>query len=899
MPQNFTAVSELAKRHMLKGRHDKAIEVWNSFLAEAGNHDAANALNNLGDLCLKKKDVVAAIDHYLKASEMFERVGFPLKAIATLKKVLKSEPDRLEVHLRLAELNARRDMIGNAVEAYLTVVRLMTRRGHRDEAMNLLKHICILDPVNIRHRLALAAALFELGYRDEAMAETINAVDLYVEAGNLEEAERYCRHLTGLDPDFQPARERLERIATAGREGIHASGLPVGESSIDDLFAELDGLLPGDPLEPAAAPGTDHAGTPFGAGDDIFSLDGLLEPTGHQAGMEAPDPLLGLGGDLNDALAGLAGAQVDSEPGDLRQEAFRHLEHGDLEAALDMLSRFVNRCLADGNRTEADAALGAYLAADPGNPAAHELRLRIHEGNDPALEQEILERLVSLWSELDPMHADHYRERLERLRGGAEPVFGRESDTPTGSMMIDLGTVALDGGGTERPEWAIAGAAAPDAAAHSPFFSFDLNLADETDGLSLAVDEALRAVTDAHEKHLVTPAGDAPAEALDDTTDAAPDPAGADERPADWLMAGATTAGATPETATWSLDSGTPATDTARTPEVSAWTEDAAPAADAAENAPPSAVDALHQFQRTYAEAVGEQDDLDLRDALAEATFYQHQNLTDAAVQVYQRILARHPGHGQALAQLAELGVAVETSAPAPHAAPEPGAPQPAPRITAPETASEPAPWRAEPVEAAPRAASGPVVTPHVPVGNKAVMRVRDEGGEASDEFLDLAAEIRDVFEDAGTEAWSEVSEQSQLGEILSAFRAGIREQVDDADSETHYDLGVAYREMGLTEEAVGEFQMAIKGVERYADACIALAECFTDMGREHLALGHLRKALGRPDLGPDQWMALAYELATALEHTGETGEAKRLYEQVYAQDIGFRNVAKRLSALG
>ncbi len=915
MSLNFHSVSEQAKRHTQKGRHDKAIDLWNEFTANATDADAGNAHNIVGDLHLKKKDTVTAIDHFLKASHAFERSGYPLKAIATLKKVLKIEPEKAEVYLRLGDLNARRDMIGNAVESYLTVVRLMTRNDEQGAALELIRRVCILDPVNIRHRLQIAAEMFQLGYTRQAMDETVNAIDLFLEQGNLEEAERYCRHLLDMEQDFSPARERIEKIAIAGREGYETVA-GTGESAIDDLFAELDGLM--DDI------------TPDGGEQNQSAFGDLLEPTQivEDGPASPPDPLLGLDKPDGGSLMELDG---NDNTADLRQMAFKHLDAGEFEASLDQFDRFVTESIALGEYQEADAALKAYIAIDPDNPVAHEVRLRIYQDRDREMEKQIVEQLIILWQDVDEGKASHYDQHLAALNdpfselnqshhehdeveptalsltppddsdsddSDDELVFnipGLSADGDGGHMMIQLDNAMLaDDGPVED-----ASEEMDEPTDDAQILPFELNnqtepteAADtafseqvdqtEADGMDMGASHPNQQDGNDSENlfriQLDTPDDAVTSSTLSDAVDSAAKHVAPEDLP--------------PAEADSpfriSLDLHEPdgvTTDRGDAPDAPSPDAVTAPSFTTEESAQSAVSDLLNFQDAIFQNATdsapdggSESDPFDLNEALAEAAFYAHQNLTDEAVKLYREILTHHPGHSVASTRLADLGVEV----------PLPDTPSETPTET-------PMDHPSEPVAAAPSSGSA-----SIPLGTRAITNIRDDDGEwdgNDDEFANFTSEIQNAFEqdDSGLP----VSEDAQLSEILTAFRDGIKEQVSDEDSETHYDLGVAYREMGLMEEAVGEFQIAIKGVMRHADACIALAECFGNMGREHLAVGHLRRALERSDNGPNQWIALAYELASALEKTGDskdTGEANKLYEEVYARDIGFRDVAEKVA---
>ena len=145
----------------------------------------------------------------------------------------------------------------------------------------------------------------------------------------------------------------------------------------------------------------------------------------------------------------------------------------------------------------------------------------------------------------------------------------------------------------------------------------------------------------------------------------------------------------------------------------------------------------------------------------------------------------------------------------------------------------------------------------------------------------------------------------NQLAEVFQEFRSEIGEMGDeDEDLETHYNLGIAYREMGLLDEAIGEFQKVAKAIQKgkpfpYAMNCSTLlALSFMDKGEPKIASLWYRRALETPGLDQESILALRYDLGLALESAGEAKGALDSFQQVYAMNIDYRDVADRISAL-
>lgn len=127
---------------------------------------------------------------------------------------------------------------------------------------------------------------------------------------------------------------------------------------------------------------------------------------------------------------------------------------------------------------------------------------------------------------------------------------------------------------------------------------------------------------------------------------------------------------------------------------------------------------------------------------------------------------------------------------------------------------------------------------------------------------------------------------------------------VDDSDYDTHYHTAVAYQEMGLTEEAIKEFQKAIAlvnpndGTRRFFSCSNLLGHCFMQKGMPNLALTWFQRTLETPGLSDDEKQGLWYELAGAYEAEGDTENAGKYFEQVYAENINFRDVSERVRGM-
>jgi tetratricopeptide (TPR) repeat protein len=144
----------------------------------------------------------------------------------------------------------------------------------------------------------------------------------------------------------------------------------------------------------------------------------------------------------------------------------------------------------------------------------------------------------------------------------------------------------------------------------------------------------------------------------------------------------------------------------------------------------------------------------------------------------------------------------------------------------------------------------------------------------------------------------------NELKEVFDEFRAELGELEEDEDAETHYNLGIAYREMDLVEEAISEFQKVAKLVQsgkpfRYTMQCYTLLGlCFMGRGEAKIASMWYKKALEMPGLDHESVLALTYDLGVAQETAGDPAAALDSFKNVYAMNIDYRDVASRISDL-
>ena len=280
-------------------------------------------------------------------------------------------------------------------------------------------------------------------------------------------------------------------------------------------------------------------------------------------------------------------------------------------------------------------------------------------------------------------------------------------------------------------------------------------------------------------------------------------------------------------------------------------------------------------------------DDQAMADDVAEADFYLSQGMVEEARTVLLRMQEGRPRHPTVATLAGRIARASEGQTPPP--------PTP-PAVSAP----------AEPAQPIPVEAPAPAATETVPpddfehslqeVVPKFTVTDAPTGLVGAD-FVNLGAELEEelAVEDQFT---TSRSGGALVDGLLKEFQKGVREQLDEKDYETHYNLGIAYKEMELYDEAIEEFRLTAREPKRALECADLVGLCYLAKGQPEQAIQGMQAGLEIGGHPPEAYHSLRYDLGTAYEKLGDLGTALEQFEILQSEGAHFRDIQARLEAL-
>ncbi|HSM52447.1 MAG TPA: tetratricopeptide repeat protein, partial [Thermoanaerobaculia bacterium] len=221
MSVNRTKVVQEAEKFVARGKVAAAIKEYRRLLAE--NPDDVTTLNRVGDLYVQNGESDEALRLFWEVAERYTRDGFHTRAIAIFKKVIRTDPTRLDAYERLAELYAHERLIKEAIQQYQVLVDYHTKHGGAGAAAKILQKMVEVQPEDPSLLLHLAEMLERQGLPERALPEYRRLADLMLRHGKPQEAQQvYARALELAPDDLAFVTDMVLGLKEAGHTGVAA-----------------------------------------------------------------------------------------------------------------------------------------------------------------------------------------------------------------------------------------------------------------------------------------------------------------------------------------------------------------------------------------------------------------------------------------------------------------------------------------------------------------------------------------------------------------------------------------------------------------------------------------------------------------------------------------------------
>jgi tetratricopeptide (TPR) repeat protein len=921
-------VVQTAEKYVSRGKIEPAIREYRKLLTE--NPNDINTLNRIGDLYARIQRIDEAVDFFTQIAEQYTTEGFFVKAIAIYKKIIKLDPTRLEVYEKLAELYHKQGLVNEARTQYQVLADYYQKHDNAPSAIAIYQKMAELEPNNPTYHVKLAEIYQHQQLIEKAVGEYRVIAEMMITHGRSQDAAQVYERALDIDSsNLGFINDAVFKLKEAGNVAAAARFLSVATER-NPMAARIARLARVDEVEvqaePEAAPAPAAPPAPAPAAEPRPAA-----PAEAVAPPPAVEPPVALGGEFG------------------QEESYGY----DLAAAMEAAEATAAAAPAAAPESEEiELDLDEVFVLDMEDEA--EPTSLVKPPPDMAAEG----RLGSAWAqgeavvEEPPLAFQVEPEALPEVELEAEPAAAAPSPFESVQLppLAASGEIFLDLTEPELPQldsssWILeTGPEAPPPAA-SAIREIDTDMLERTAAelqpKPIERDEDLVSEAEVLAKYGLE---EKALERLREALRIRPRNLGAHalmiqihldkgrhERVMQLANAMARTAGETRDEYAW--------------PKVKKHLVAAGYRLDG---------DRVVAGPHTLAEKA------EKKTAAAPAPSPPPPAAPPAPAPPPRRRRSATTDIDQMLRGLLETKPKRPAARPAP-SPPAPAKPAPAPEVAPPPIAAAPAAPAAEPppqpakfnpleigemiereeiewLPAGPGRSPAPpspfpipssASPPEPPPGigeRRSPASLDDTAGlswldeadrerpaksaagseslfDEEDDFFDLAAELEqelsqeDVFQ-GGEGLLVQPAEQS-LEEIVEGFKKGVAEHLSPTDYDTHFNLGIAYREMGLLDEAIGEFQVAAKDPRHLVLCCSMLGLCFLDKGLPELAVKWYRRGLEAAGVSEEDTLGLLYDLGCAYLSLGDEASAYKAFVDLYGINTNYRDVVARIEELG
>ena len=874
-----------AQKLIQKGYLDKAVIEYRA-AADADPRDISIRLR-IGDLYVKLGKKTEAVKEYTEAARANAQRGFYLKAIAVYKQVLKLE-ENLDTHNKLAELYLKQRLIADAVGEYSYIVHWYESRSKTAEVLELLKKMVDIDPENIGVRLKLADLYQKLSFDKDSLTEYSIIFEKLLSAGKLDKAEKVYLSLYNANPSDERVMSGLAELYRLKGDDTqrlkflkglfnHYSGASMtGEArrAAEDIVR----INPDDPHASRFLKKDEKRGGPQGAQatsePEAFSIASSIEvpADGAQQKASEEEPIVSWPEEeIEITIEGFEEAAAESSAEgtplpDAPEEVFEKAalespspagtgasveppasvqEAG--EAAADEIEIDIDDLLR-GELPRIDASAAAVEPAPSAPPA------EVADAQTLMSELPVEEAAIEV-QEIAP--SEPVQVQVEETAEEVVEEAGIEVQEIAPSEPVQVQV--------EEPAEEVVEEAGIEVQESAP--SEPVQVQVEEPAEEAGIEDAISVISaELHEDLSVEPGTEEPQ--TDEAPVEAPDGARAEEvieaLESETAEPSAEVGQAPEDVPAQTLPGPEPTVEIESEPEIELLEPDS-PSREAIEaplEVPGAAEAAEDQAIPVEGEAI---EVVDVRaeplpeDAVAAASVEASEEEAGAPLPV-------------------ELQDAEPINAVSEEAVPEAAEAEEEQLQEDLSSAIQELMEKMEEPEEAGTPQEAPVT----------------EGAGPREDYVDLSAELgmEEALRDlAGP--WG----GKESAEAFDEFKDGIGNQLNKEDSETHYNLGIAYMEMELFSEASKEFKIALKDARLELDCYTRLGLCAMAEKNPEEAAGYYSRGLKAAARSDEEKKAFMYELALAYEASGRDDEALEFFREIFAMDPDYREAALKVSS--
>jgi len=880
MALNKAKVLKSAEKYVLQGKISHAILEYQRLIKE--DPTDLPLVNTLGDLHVRIGNIPEAVKCFTRLAESYDNGGFVVRAIAMYKKVSKIDPGQLQALSRLADLYLRQGLNSDARAHYLQVAENLLRKNEIENAASILQKTIEVDPENPTIEGRLAEVCLKLGKKSEAARAFQSAAQKFRRKGSLAEAESHLRKAYELDENNLSVLLSYAGVLTdLGKTEEALSYL--GRIQFNDFNPEVQ--------------------------EAIFSI--YLKSGRLKEAEETASHLVELDNNYYKLYLSLAKF---------------HTEHGDFESAVSQIGKVVEVAVEKADGNAAESQLKVILQRDPDHiPALLQLIKLYKLSNTPHDISSLLEKIgglyvkrdqlleaASIFTELarlepsNPSHHDNLAQVKDRLGSKGEDI-----ELP--QLIPDMTSIA-DKFVSEPTLKAIAAADIQEKV-------------DEESPLQSGSDERVKGFI--VEGDLFSSYG-LYQKAIDQykkVLEVIPNHVEIHEKIRDMYAKGGDLQKAAQECLVLSnIYIARNDADNANRNFTLAYQYDPNLHQEPIYKGGPSKDgDSAEPTIGSKKEAGSAADPKRLQELLEEIDFYFDQGFLSEAkncIDEYVRLVPADAELFKRLDRYDALSKAKSSEAPSPEIVDL--------LLESEHSAEPPAKLGIEQFETISASATNASVedkeiepaqgfeTTAVAQDAKTVIEpiTATKSAESFDEIMiNLDRELKSSslesvgrpvsnIKDTPVEPLPTVEASSGLEDVFAEFKSGLEDDNDVPDYETHYNLGIAFKEMGLLEEAIAEFQKALIGQspndsgEEFVKCCNMLGLCFVEKGLPQVAVKWFTKGLSSPGRDEETYQALRYDLGCAHQQVGNAKAALDTFLDVYAININYRDVAERIENL-